>query len=152
MNWHQYFLAIAKVCSLRSKDPNTKVGACIINNDNQIVSTGYNGLPKGFEDGLYPWNKSEGDIIDVKYTYVIHAEMNAILTSKRNLEGYKLYSTFYPCSNCAKTIAQVGIKEIYYISDKYKNTPDNKAAKKIINDANIKDTQIQNIDVKVTIN
>lgn len=124
LNWDTYFMALAQLSSMRSKDPSTTVGAVVVSNDNRILSIGYNGAPNGFHDDDFPWDR-EGNPLDTKYLYVVHAERNAILNyrgSKKDLEGAKVYVTLFPCNECAKEIIQSGIKEIIYVSDKYKDT------------------------------
>ena len=120
ISWDEYFMGIAMLAARRSKDPNTQVGACIVSRDNIILSTGYNGMPKGCSDDEYPWER-EG--IDTKYPYVVHAELNAILNAHgRDLQGSRLYVALFPCNECAKAIIQSGIKELIYLSDKYHDT------------------------------
>ncbi len=113
ISWDNYFMGIAKLSSLRSKDPSTQVGACIVNADNRIVGIGYNGFPKDCEDDDFPWEPSE-NTFDSKYTYVVHAELNAILNSNSNLVGCRMYVTHFPCNECAKAIIQSGINEVVY--------------------------------------
>ena len=116
LGWDQYFMGIAKLSALRSKDPNTQVGACIVGNDNRILSIGYNGTPNGYIDEEFPWDR-EGEPLDTKYLYVCHAEMNAILNyrgSRKELENAKIYVDLFPCNECAKIIIQSGIKEVVY--------------------------------------
>ncbi|TNF06535.1 MAG: dCMP deaminase family protein [Bacillota bacterium] len=136
ISWDQYFMGVAKLSALRSKDPNTQVGACIINQDKRIVGIGYNGLPRGCADDVFPW-KSEGEYIDTKYPYVVHAEANAILNATQNLKGSTIYVTLFPCNECAKLIIQSGIKEIVFESDKYKDSEHFAAAMKMFKAANI---------------
>ena len=120
INWDEYFMGIAMLAAKRSKDPNTQVGACIVSQDNIIISTGYNGMPKGCSDDEYPWER-DGD--QTKYPYVVHAELNAVLNANgRDLRGSKLYVALFPCNECAKAIIQSGIKELIYLSDKYHDT------------------------------
>ena len=131
LTWDEYFMAIARLSSLRSKDPSTQVGACIVSADNRILSIGYNGAPNGFSDDTFPWDR-EGDMLNTKYAFVCHAEMNAILNyrgSRTELEGAKIYVDLFPCNECAKLIVQSGIKEVIYLSDKYKDTDATKASK-----------------------
>ena len=121
LTWDEYFMGIAKLSSLRSKDPSTQVGACIVSNDNRILSIGYNGAPNGFCDDDFPWDR-EGDPLTTKYLYVCHGELNAILNfrgNKRDLERSRIYVALFPCNECAKAIIQSGIKEVIYLSDKY---------------------------------
>lgn len=114
--WDETFMEIAHVASRRSKDPSTQVGACIVSEDNRVLSLGYNGASRGFDDDEFPWGKT-GDKLDTKYPFVVHAEPNAILNyrgSFRDLTGARVYVTFFPCNECAKTIAQTGIGEVVY--------------------------------------
>ena len=119
LKWDEYFMAIAKLSALRSKDPNTQVGACIVGDDNRILSIGYNGTPNGFDDVYFPWER-EGNPLETKYLYVVHAERNAILNykgSRRDLENAKIYVDLFPCNECAKEIIQSGIKEVMLIQN-----------------------------------
>ncbi len=123
LNWDEYFMSIAQLSSMRSKDPSTQVGACIVSGDNRILSIGYNGAPNGFPDDTFPWER-EGDFLNTKYAYVCHAEMNAILNyrgNRKELEGAKIYVDLFPCNECAKLIVQSGIKEVIFLRDKFKN-------------------------------
>ena len=113
ISWDEYFMAIAEVVKLRSKDPNTKVGACIVK-DNKILSTGYNGFPRGCDDNKYPWGKGNENEVENKYFYVVHAELNAILNSTQSVKDSTIYVTLYPCNECAKAIIQSGIKKVIY--------------------------------------
>jgi len=140
ISWDEYFMGIAMLAARRSKDPNTQVGACIVSQDNIIISTGYNGMPKGCSDDEFPWDR-EG--IDTKYPYVVHAELNAILNANgRDLRGSKLYVALFPCNECAKAIIQSGIREIFYLSDKYAETPATLASKRMFQAAHVKFTQL----------
>jgi len=117
LKWDEYFMAIAKLSAMRSKDPNTQVGACIVSEDNRILSIGYNGTPNGYKDECFPWERI-GERLNTKYMYVVHAERNAILNFRGNmkeLEGSTLYVTWFPCNECAKEIIQVGIKKVVYL-------------------------------------
>ena len=151
MNWDNYFMSIAYLASLRSKDKRTKVGACIVDDNNRIISTGYNGMPNGCNDDDMPWDL--GEELENKHLYVVHAELNAILSSKVDLKGFKLYTTLFPCNECAKAIVQSGIKEVIYLSDKYHNHITSKSSKVILNKSNTKyrklNTELNvNIDLK----
>ena len=141
ISWDEYFMGVAKLAARRSKDPNTQVGACIVSPENIIVSTGYNGMPKGCSDDEFSWER-EGE--DTKYPYVVHAELNAILnTNGRNLRGSRLYVALFPCNECAKAIIQSGVKEVVYLSDKYDGTPMNLASKRMLDAARVKRTQLK---------
>ncbi len=141
INWDEYFMGVAMLAAKRSKDPSTQVGACIVSQDNIIISTGYNGMPKGCSDDEFPWDR-EGE--ETKYPYVVHAELNAILNaSGRDLRGSKLYVALFPCNECAKAIIQSGVREIYYLSDKYANTPTTLASKRMLRAAGVTFTQLR---------
>ncbi len=128
ISWDDYFMGIAVLSSMRSKDPNTRVGACIVSNENKILSLGYNGMPVGCHDDMMPWH-SDGE--DNKYLYVCHAELNAILNAEASIKGARLYATLFPCNECAKAIIQSGIKKVIYQDDKYGDTLEVKASKKM---------------------
>ena len=152
LNWDEYFMAVAKLSCMRSKDPNTQVGSCIVGGDNRIISIGYNGAPNGYDDQDFPWGR-EGGVIDTKYAYVCHSEMNAILNyrgSRKDLEGAKIYVDLFPCNECAKLIIQSGIKEIIYICDKYKDTDGVKASKKMLDECGVKYKELK-IDKEIKI-
>lgn len=124
-------MEIAKLSARRSKDPNTQVGACIVNCDNKIVGIGYNGLPKGCSDDLFPWGNDNKDILLTKYPYVVHAEANAIINASLKVSGARIYTTLFPCNECMKLLIQSGIKEVIYLSDKYSTSDMTKASKKM---------------------
>ncbi|MFA6846527.1 MAG: dCMP deaminase family protein [Sphaerochaetaceae bacterium] len=137
LSWDEYFMGVAVLSSLRSKDPSTQVGACIVNQDKKIVGVGYNGFPTGCDDDELPWDR-EGDWLNTKYPYVCHAELNAILNSNvGNLKGCTLYVALFPCNECAKAIIQAGIKNVVYLSDKYKDSDNTIASKKMFDEAKI---------------
>jgi dCMP deaminase len=129
LSWDEYFMAVALLSAQRSKDPNTRVGACIANAEKKIVGVGYNGFPIGCSDEILPWGRS-GDPLDTKYPYVCHAELNAILNSiPGSLAGCVMYTALFPCNECAKVIIQSGIREVVYLSDKYAHSDSVKASK-----------------------
>ena len=133
LDWDTYFMAVAKLSAKRSKDPSTQVGACIVSEDNRILSIGYNGTPNGFDDDVFPWDR-EGHPLETKYLYVVHAERNAILNYRGNRRDFinaKIYVDLFPCNECAKEIIQSGIKEVIYLSDKYSNTDEVIASKRL---------------------
>ena len=141
ISWDDYFMGVALLAAQRSKDPNTQVGACIVDGQNRILSTGYNGFPLGCSDDDFPWSR-EGEATDTKYPYVVHAELNAILNSRgKSLAGSKLYVALFPCNECAKAIIQSGISEVIYLSDKYKDTPLTKASRRMLETAGVKLTK-----------
>lgn len=144
ITWNEYFMLVAQVCALRSFDTNTKVGACIVNSENKIVGTGYNGMPSFEGSELLPQNNTADNWLDTKYPYVVHAEMNAILNSTTvDLKNGSIYVTHYPCCDCAKAIIQSGIKNVYYIEDKHPEQDIFKAAKILLSKAQITCTKLE---------
>ena len=138
LTWDEYFMGVAILSGMRSKDPNTQVGACIVSGDNKILSMGYNGFPKGCSDDVFPWAR-EGDPLENKYFYAAHSELNAILNYRGgSLEGAKLYVTLFPCNECAKAIIQAGITTVIYDSDKYADTPSTIASKRMMDAAGVR--------------
>ena len=141
ISWDEYFMGVAMLAAKRSKDPNTQVGACIVSQENIILSTGYNGFPKGCSDDEFPWAR-EGE--ETKYPFVVHAELNAILNSNgKSLQGAKIYVALFPCNECAKAIIQCGISEVIYLSDKYADTPATKASKRMMDAAGVSYRRLQ---------
>ncbi len=154
LNWDEYFMALAEISALKSKDPNTKVGACLVDENNKIVSLGYNGMPIGCKDSEMPWGNSSENYFDNKYPFVCHAELNAILNAfGKQVIGCKIYTTLFPCNECAKAIIQIGVKTVIYGEDKYKDENSTKAAKHMFKKANINFLQYKktgkNIKIKV---
>ena len=141
ISWDEYFMGLAHLSAMRSKDPNTKVGACIVDEDKKVVSIGYNGMPRGCVDSEMPWDR-EGDFKNTKYAYVVHAELNAILNAPRSLKNTAIYVSLFPCNECAKAIIQSGIKKIYYESDKYNGTDGNVVSKRMLDQAGVKYEQL----------
>lgn len=137
ITWDEYFMGIALLSAERSKDPATQVGACIVNDQNKILSVGYNGAPVGFNDDDINWAR-EGNFLDTKYPFVCHAELNAILNFSGSLKGSRIYVALFPCNECAKAIIQSGIKEVIYACDKYADTDGVKASKKMLNACGVK--------------
>lgn len=152
IDWDAYFMGIALLSAQRSKDPNTSVGACIVDQNNRILSLGYNGMPRGCSDDEYPWAR-EGEALDTKYLYVCHAELNAILNYRgsNNMVGAKIYTTLFPCNECTKALIQSGISEVIYISDKYAQTPSVIAAKKMMKSANVTYRPYRSIGKDITL-
>ena len=149
ISWDEYFMGVAKLAARRSKDPSTQVGACIVSPENIIISTGYNGMPKGCSDDEFPWGR-EGT--ETKYPYVVHAELNAILNANgRDLRGSRVYVALFPCNECAKAIIQSGVREVVYLSDKYKGTPENIASKRMLDAAGVKYTRLKAATKSITI-
>lgn len=152
LNWDEYFMGLAIISSMRSKDTHTKVGACIVNKKNRVVSLGYNGMPNGCADKEMPWEYGETNL-NTKYYYVVHAELNAIINANiRDLENSVLYTTLFPCNECCKAIIQCGIREVVYYSDKYSDTDSTIASKFMFEKADVKIRKYDGIEKKVTIN
>ncbi|MBW01003.1 Deoxycytidylate deaminase, partial [Eschrichtius robustus] len=123
-------MAVAFLSAQRSKDPNSQVGACIVNAENKIVGIGYNGMPNGCSDDLLPWRRTAESILDTKYPYVCHAELNAIMNkNSADVKGCTMYVALFPCNECAKLIIQAGIKEVIFMSDKYHDSKETTAAR-----------------------
>ncbi|QOV20170.1 dCMP deaminase family protein [Blautia liquoris] len=138
ISWDEYFMAVAKLAGMRSKDPHSQVGACIVSPDNKILSMGYNGLPTGCSDDEFPWGRDGEDPLRSKYYYVTHSELNAILNYRGgSLEGAKMYVSLFPCNECAKAIIQSGIKTVIYDCDKYDKTPEVIASKMMFQAARV---------------
>lgn len=154
ISWDEYFMGVADLSGMRSKDPNTQVGACIVSDDNKILSMGYNGFPKGCSDDEFPWSREQAgdDPYSTKYLYVTHSELNAILNYRGgSLEGSKLYVTLFPCNECAKAIIQAGIKTIVYKEDKYPDSPSVRASKRMLNAAGVRYYQYDKTGRKIEI-
>lgn len=144
ITWDEYFMGVAMLAGMRSKDPNTQVGSCIVSEDNKILSMGYNGFPKGCSDEEFPWERDGEDELATKYPFVTHSELNAILNYRGgSLEGSKIYVSLFPCNECAKAIIQAGIRTVIYDSDKYENTASTRASKKMFNAAGVRYYQYQ---------
>ncbi len=138
LSWDEYFMAVARLSGMRSKDPNTQVGCCIVSADNKILSMGYNGLPVGCSDDEFPWEREGDDPLKTKYPFVAHSELNAILNYRGgSLEGSTLYVSLFPCNECAKAIIQAGIRTIVYADDKYSGTPMDVASKRMLTAAGV---------------
>ncbi|MGL4533722.1 MAG: deoxycytidylate deaminase [Fusobacteriaceae bacterium] len=150
ISWDEYFMGVAILSGHRSKDPNTQVGACIVNSEKRIVGVGYNGFPAGCSDENFPW-QNEGDFLNTKYAYVCHAELNAILNSVKSTKNCIIYVGLFPCNECAKSIIQSGISEIVYLSDKYSGTDSDIASKRMLDAAGVKYRKIENGTKKIMI-
>lgn len=139
ITWDDYFMNIAILTSLRSKDSNTKVGAALVDSHNRIIGCGYNGLPSHLDESKFPTSRDASLPYNAtKYAYVVHAELNSILnTTVYNLNGSKIYCTLFPCNECAKVIIQKGISEIIYLSDKYHDEPHYIASRKLLDEAGV---------------
>jgi dCMP deaminase len=108
-DWDMVWMNVALVIKERSKDPDTQVGSVVVSPDNRKVYVGYNGFPAGVKDTVERWKRPH------KYDLVIHAEDNALLNAKEDLEGWTLYLTLYPCVRCATDLIQAGIKRLVYL-------------------------------------
>ena len=152
ITWDEYFMGVAVLSSMRSKDPNTQVGACIVSDDKKIIGVGYNGFPRGCSDETLPWAR-EGEWGETKYPYVCHAELNAILNCNNAslLKGSTLYVALFPCNECAKAVIQSGIKRIVYLSDKYKDSDATIASKRMLDAAGVRYYKYNRTGRKITI-
>ncbi len=151
LSWDEYFMGVALLSSHRSKDPNTQVGACIVNPKNKIVGVGYNGFPTGCSDDEFPWDR-EGEYLDTKYPYICHAELNAVINKiSADLYDCRLYVALFPCNECAKVIIQAGIKEVIYLSDKYGQTDPVRASKRMFRAADLRCRQLKVSRQRVTL-
>ena len=143
---HDYFMSVAFLTALRSEDPSTKVGACIVNKDEKIVGLGYNKSPGNVS---IPWNRvhESNDYFLTKYPYVLHAEMSAILNKTcDSLQDCTMYSLVLPYNECAKVIIESGIKKLIYYVDKYSATDNKKlidASKRLFFEAKIEVEKFQ---------
>ena len=151
LSWDEYFMGIAFLSGMRSKDPSTQVGACIIDEDRKIIGIGYNGFPQGSSDDEMPWGR-EGEFLETKYPYVVHAELNPILNSIKSLKNCTIYVTHFPCNECAKAITQAGIKRVVYFSDKHKNLDSTKASRRIFENAEVETVHLKIAKKNIVIN
>ena len=152
INWDDYFMGVALLAAQRSKDPSTQVGACIVDETNRILSTGYNGFPKGCSDDEFPWNRN-AEKGATKYPFVVHAELNAILNNRgKSLADSKIYVALFPCHECAKAIIQAGITEVIYLSDKYKNTESDANSRRMLECAGVKLTKLKPTKKSILLN
>ncbi len=151
ISWAEYFMGIALLSAERSKDSGTQVGSCIVSRNHKILSLGYNGMPTGCLDDSMPWAR-EGDPLATKYMYVCHAELNAILNAGKDLNGAILYTTLFPCNECAKAIIQSGISEVIYLSDKYADSDMTIASKKMFDMVGVRYIPYQPTGRKITLN
>jgi len=151
ISWDDYFMGVALLSAQRSKDPSTQVGACIVDTQNRIVGVGYNGFPNGCSDDSLPWDR-EGNFEETKYPFVVHAEVNAILNNtSTSLQDCRIFVALFPCNECAKVIIQSGIKEVIYLSNKYKDTPSIKVSERLFKEAGIKTRQLKPDTKTITI-
>ena len=152
IGWDDYFMGVSLLAAERSKDPSTQVGACIVSDDNRILSTGYNGFPQGCSDDDFPWNRDKS-LGETKYNFVVHAELNAILNAGgKSLVGSRIFVSLFPCHECAKAIIQSGVKEVVYLSDKYNGTESDTASKRMLNAAGVKLTKMKPTKAQIVLN
>ncbi len=152
IGWDDYFMGVSLLAAQRSKDPNTQVGACIVDDQHRILSTGYNGFPQGCSDDDFPWNRDSA-LGETKYQFVVHAELNAVLNARgKNLSGARLYVSLFPCHECAKAIIQSGVCEVIYLSDKYNGTPSDVASKRMLSAAGVKLTKLKPSKAQLVLN
>ena len=152
IGWDDYFMGVSLLAAERSKDPSTQVGACIVSDDNRILSTGYNGFPKGCSDDEFPWNRDE-KLGETKYNFVVHAELNAILNAGgKSLVGSRIFVSLFPCHECAKAIIQSGVKEVVYLSDKYNGTVSDNASRRMLQAAGVKLTKMKPTKAQIVLN
>ena len=151
ISWDEYFMGMAVLSSLRSKDPSTQVGAVIVNDENKVVSIGYNGMPRNIEDACLTWEKGEG--LNSKYLYVCHAELNAILNARNgtSLNNCRVYVTLFPCNECTKALIQVGVKEVIYLENKYADTIAIQASLKMLTLAGVKVRKYEGKDWNISV-
>jgi dCMP deaminase len=145
ISWDEFFMRVAVAAAMRSKDPNTQVGACIAGMDHRILSVGYNGTPTGLDDEDFPWETTDDPLTD-KHNYVIHAEANAILNfrgSLKELAGATVYVTLFPCKECAKMLVQAGIGEVVYLGDKYHDTQDAIISRSVLDRCGVSYRQVE---------
>lgn len=151
ISWDEYFMGVAALSAMRSKDPHTQVGCCIVSGDHKILSMGYNGFPRGCSDDDFPWRR-DGEPLCNKYFYTTHSELNAILNYRGgSLEGSTLYVTLFPCNECAKAIIQAGIAEIVYDSDKYEKEASTMASRRMLKAAGIRVRKYQHTGRRLTV-
>ncbi|EUB62888.1 Deoxycytidylate deaminase [Echinococcus granulosus] len=136
LQWDEYFMALAFLSAMRSKDPVTQVGACIVDSDNKIVSMGYNGMPIGLSDDELPWTKRQEDPLQNKNFY-------------GTIKGCKIYLTLFPCHECAKVMIQSGIREVIYFDEKRAGTPSYDASKIMFLKANVKLTLYSSVEMAI---
>lgn len=147
LTWDEYFMGLAHLSAKRSKDPSTQVGATIVDKHKKIVGIGYNGFPIGVSDDEMPWSR-DGEFLETKYPYVVHAELNAILNATTKLQGCTIYVSLFPCHECAKAIIQSGIKEIVYEDDKYAQTDSVIASKRMLEQAKV---SLRKLEVSISV-
>ena len=141
ISWNEYYMYIARISALRSKDPHTQVGAVFVSEDNKIMSIGYNGAPRDFDDNKVPWNRDSSlPYTQQKYPYMCHAEMNAVVNYGGSVKDFKnstVYVTLFPCDDCAKLLAQLRVKRVVYLYDYHHDEPIYEASRIILTECGI---------------
>jgi len=143
LSWDDTFMIMAQIIAQRSKDPSTQTGAIVVDKNNIVLGVGYNGWPRGIKEGHFSWSNDCGpnkkNILNTKYPYVVHAEVNAILNANQSVKGAKLYCLLFPCIECTKIIIQSGIKNITYQDDRSDKVANNfMISKKLFDLAGVK--------------
>ncbi len=148
ISWDNYFMSIAVIASLRSVDPNSKVGSVIVSPENKILGVGYNGFVTGIDESKLSLSR-DGTWLSSKYPYIVHSEVNAIVNSVvQSLRSSRLYCTLFPCNDCTKILAQAGIKEIIYLSNKHEESDMYIASKRLLDLSNINYRQLNDFNIK----
>lgn len=150
IDWHSMFMGVALLAGARSKDSRKRNGACIASPDNKIVGVGYNGLPRGCDDTdpAY-WQDDDSDPFHSRHSYIVHAEVNAILNCVvLPLTGSTIYTTQYPCPRCTQSIIQVGIQRVVYLEKKSHQVALNEASNKMLRDAGIDVQALSELEVR----
>jgi dCMP deaminase len=138
LSWDEFFMAMTKLAAMRSKDPIRQVGAVIVDENQRVVSLGYNGMTFGIDDQHIAWGKGNPSMLHNKHTYVVHAELNAILNKNQaSLHGCSIYVSLFPCNECAKAIIQSRIKEVVYLSSPNQDKDENIAAAFMFHEAGV---------------
>ena len=143
ISWNEYFMCMAMLVSLRSKDPSSQVGAVLVR-ENKVIGTGYNGFPTGCDETQFSWDRDVDKLgwVNTKYPYVIHAEANALLNTVDSPRGCDLYVTLHPCNECAKLLIQGGIRKVFYLEDKHHDADNCIAARKLFDVTGIEMIQL----------
>lgn len=150
IGWHSMFMGVALLASARSKDHRARNGACIVTPENRIVGVGYNGLPRGCDDAdpIY-WSDNDANAFESRHSYVVHAEVNAILNCVvLPLNQATIYTTQFPCPRCAQSIIQCGIHKVVYLREKPHHAQANAASRKMFEAAGLQVERLQQVDAE----
>jgi dCMP deaminase len=148
IGWHAMFMGVALLASARSKDHRARNGACIATPEQRIVGVGYNGLPRGCDDSdpVY-WSDDDADPFRSRHSYVVHAEINAMLNCVvLPLKNATIYTTQFPCPRCCQAIIQAGITRVVYLREKPHHAAENAAAKKMFEAAKVECAPLETLD------